>query len=113
MTMQHTTHHGLRSLAESRVGCWAVVLGGITLTNVVLILTSLALNIVDLPDSFSENWAFGAWGVSVWVTGSTAVVTGLVAMTRRHERSWMVLVATLLGFLPVVLLISEAALGEV
>ena len=65
------------------------------------------------PDSFSDNPAFGAWGVSIWVTGVAAVVTGVVAITRHHERSWLVVVATLLGFLPVVLLLSEAALGKV
>lgn len=111
--MQQSAHRGMRRSPETPVGWWVVVLGGLTLTNVVLILLSLALGVVDLPDSFGDNPAFGAWGVSVWVTGLASVVTGVVVITRRRERSWMVLVATLLGFLPVVLLLSEAALGKV
>ena len=113
MAMQQSTHPGRTSLPESRVGWWTVVLGGLTLTSVVLILLLLALDLVDLPDNFGDNPAFGAWGLSIWVTGVASVVTGVVAIARREERSWMVLVATLLGFLPVVLLASEAALGKV
>lgn len=100
------------SAPESRLGRWAVGFGALTLTSVVLILLSLALNVVDLPDSFSDNWWFGVWGVSIWATGLASVVTGVVAITRRHERSWMVLLATALGFLPVALLLSEVALGK-
>lgn len=80
--------------------------------SVALILLSLALDVVDLPDRFSESPAFGAWSVSIGMAGVAAVVAGVVAITRRHERSWLVVVATLLGFLPVVLLLSEAALGK-
>ena len=105
---------GKRSSApESRVGRWAVALGALTATSVILILLSLALNVVDLPDSFSDNWWFGMWGLSIWATGVASVVTGAIAITRRHERSWMVVLATALGFLPVALLLSEAALGKV
>lgn len=103
-------HAVVAGVADRLVGGCA---WGMTLISVVLILASLALDVVDLPDSFSDNWAFGVWGVSVWVTGVAAVVTGVVAMTRRHERCWIVVVATLLGFLPVALLLSEAALGKV
>lgn len=114
MTTHSSVHLDKRSSApESRAGRWAVALGALTLTSVVLILLSLALDVVDLPDSFSDNWWFGVWGVSIWVTGVASVITGTVAITRRHERSWMVVLATALGFLPVVLLLSEAALGKV
>ena len=41
-----------------------------------------------------------------------AFVTGLVATLRHHERSWMVMLATVLGLLPLVLLLSEIALGN-
>jgi hypothetical protein len=33
-------------------------------------------------------------------------------MVRQHERSWMVVLATALGLLPVALLLSEIALGK-
>jgi hypothetical protein len=109
-----SVHLDQRSSApQSRVGRWAVALGALTLTSVVLILLSLAFDVVDLPGSFSDNWWFGVWGLSIWATGVASVVTGAVAITRRHERSWMVVLATALGFLPVALLLSEAALGKV
>ncbi len=95
------------------MGWWAVGLAGLTLASVVLILVSLAVGLVDLPDNFSENWVFGAWGVSIWVCGVASIVTGVVAITRGHDGSWMVRVATLLGLLPVALLLAESALGEV
>src|SRR5665811_2634728 len=47
-----------------------------------------------------------------WACGIGAVVTGLVAMVRHHERSWMVVLATVFGLLPLALLISEIALGK-
>lgn len=114
MATHDNTHLGPRwSVPESGLGRWAVTLGALTLTSVALILLSLALGFVDLPDSFSDNWWFGVWGVSIWATGVATVVTGVAAITRRHERSRMVVLATALGFLPVALLLSEAALGKV
>jgi hypothetical protein len=113
MAVEQRAGRGMRQTPESSLGRWAVVMGALTLTSVVLMLLSLATGLVDLPGNFGDNPAFGAWGVSVWVTGVAAVVTGVVAVTRRRDRSSMVVVATALGFLPVVLLASEAALGKV
>jgi len=32
------------------------------------------------------DWsAYGAWSVSIWVTGVASVDTGVVAITRRHK----------------------------
>lgn len=91
MVTHGSVHLDKRSSApESRVGRWAVALGALTLTSVVLILLSIAYNVVDLPDSFSDNWLFGVWGLTIWATGLASMVTGAVAIIRRHERSWMV-----------------------
>lgn len=87
-------------------------MAGITAANVVLILSSLAFGVVELPDTFSDNWRFGVWGLSIWATGVAPLVSGVVATFRRHDRSRLVRVATLLGLLPVVLLLSEIALGK-
>ena len=97
---------------QSRVGRWAVVLAGITAANVVLILGSPAFGLVQLPDTFSDNPRFGMWGLSIWATGVATLVSGVVAMTRGRDRSRLVVLATLLGLLPVALLISEVALGK-
>ena len=98
MTMQQSARHGVRWLPESRVGWWAVGLAGLTLASVVLILPALALGVVALSNSFTDNWVFTGWGLSIWASGVACVVAGVIATVRRHARSWMVLVATLLGF---------------
>jgi hypothetical protein len=41
-----------------------------------------------------------------------ALVSGVVALPRGFTRSWVVILATLLGLLPVALLLSEAARGK-
>ena len=51
------------------------------------------------------------WALSICATGVACVAMGIVVATRRDERSWMVAAATLLGFLPVALLLTEVALG--
>jgi hypothetical protein len=67
---------------------------------------------VEPAKSYTDNWAQLAWGAGIWVCAVAAFVSGLIAITRRHERSWMVMLATALGLLPLVLLISEIALGK-
>jgi hypothetical protein len=52
------------------------------------------------------------WGLGIWACGIGAVTAGIVAITRHHERSWMVVLATVLGLLPLALLLSEIALGK-
>jgi len=108
----HATTHSPGWVPQSRVGRWAVVLAGVTAANVVLILGSLAFDLVELPDTFSDNWRFGMWGLSIWATGVASLASGVIAMTRGRDRSRLVVLATLLGLLPVALLISEVALGK-
>lgn len=103
----------MQLMPESRAGWSTVALAGLTVVSVVLILLAFALDVVDPADSFTDSWVQTMWGLSIWATGVASVVVGVVATTRRYERSWMVLPATLLGHLPVALLLSEAALGTV
>jgi hypothetical protein len=103
----------MRWLPESRVGWWAVALAGLTVAGVVLIALAFALGVVEPADSFTDNWVLTVGGLAIWASGVSCVVAGAVATIRRHERSWMVLVATLLGLLPAALLLSEVAQGKV
>jgi hypothetical protein len=41
-----------------------------------------------------------------------AVVTGVLAVVRRHDRSALVRTAVVVGLLPALMLISEIALGK-
>ncbi len=102
-----------RWLPQSRAGWWSVALAGITVASIsLLVLVVYAFGVVEPADSYTDDWMQAGWGLFIWGTALACVVVGVVAITRRHERSWMVLVATLLGLLPVVLLISEVALGK-
>jgi hypothetical protein len=111
-----TTHlgirHDLRGRPESRAGRRAITFAGLSVTGIVLLVLSFALGIVEPADSYTDSWAQLVWGVGIWVCAVTAFVAGLVAIVRHHERSWMVVLATALGLLPVVLLLSEIALGR-
>lgn len=102
----------MRGLPESRLGRRAITLAGLSVTGIVLLVLGFALDIIEPADSYTDSWAQLAWGVGIWGCAIAAFAVGLVAIVRHHERSWMVLLATALGLLPVVLLLSEIALGK-
>jgi hypothetical protein len=102
----------VRGWPESRVGRWAIKLAGFSVAGIVLLVLAFALNLVEPANSYTDSWAQLVWGVGIWACGIGAVVTGLVAMVRHHERSWMVALATVFGLFPLGLLISEIALGK-
>jgi hypothetical protein len=112
MTTQSRTRLTARGWPESRIGRRAVTLAGLSVTGIVLLVMSFALGIVEPADSYTDSWAQLVWGVGIWVCAVAAFVAGLVAILRHHERSWMVVLASALGLLPVVLLLSEIAFGK-
>ena len=112
MTTQSRTRLDMRGWPESRVGRQAITLAGLSVTGIVLLVLGIALDIVEPADSYTDSWAQLVWGVGIWVCAVAAFVAGLVAIVRHHDRSWMVVFATALGLLPVVLLLSEIAMGK-
>jgi len=102
----------MRGWPQSRVGRRAVTLAGLCVAGVVLLVFSFALNVVEPASSYTDSWAQLVWGLGIWACGIAAVVAGVVAIVRHHERSWMVVLATVLGLLPLALLVSEIALGK-
>jgi hypothetical protein len=112
MSTPSRTHLDMRGWPESRVGRRAITLAGLSVTGIVLLVLGFAVGLVEPADSYTDSWAQLVWGVGIWACAVAAFVTGLVAILRHHERSWMVVLATALGLLPVVLLLSEIALGK-
>ena len=111
--MQLTASASVRWLPQSRIGRWSVALAGVSVTCIaLLVLVVYVLGLVEPADSYTDDWAQAAWGVLIWATALASLVVGVVAITRRHERSLLVMAAVLLGLLPVALLISEIALGK-
>ena len=102
----------MRGWPDSRIGRWAITLAGLSLTGIVLLVLGFALDIVEPADSYTDSWVQLVWGVGIWVCAVAAFTAGLVEIVRHHERSWMVALATALGLLPAVLLLSEIALGK-
>ncbi|MGB7980454.1 MAG: hypothetical protein WCF36_06635 [Candidatus Nanopelagicales bacterium] len=82
------------------------------MAGVVLLVLSFAVGLVEPAQSYTDSWAQLVWGLGIWACGITAVVTGLIAIIGHHERSWMVLLATVVGLLPLGLLLSEIATGN-
>ena len=112
MTTPSGTRLHTRGWPESRLGRRAVALAGLSLTGIAVLVLGFALNIVEPADSYTDNWVQLVWGVGIWGCAVAALIAGLVAVVRDRERSWMVVTATALGFLPLVLLLSEIALGK-
>ena len=112
MATHSSMGHDMRGWPESRVGRRAITLAGLSVAGVVLLVLSFAVGIVEPADSYTDSWAQLVWGVGIWIGAAAALVTGLIAIVRHHDRSWMVVLATALGLLPVVLLLSEIALGK-
>ena len=112
MTTHSSTRHDIRGRPVSHAGRRAVALAGLCVGGVALLVLAFALGIVEPADSYTDSWAQLVWGLGIWACGVAAVVTGFVAIVRHHERSWMVVLATVLGLLPLVLLLSEIALGK-
>ena len=102
----------MRAWPESRVGRSAITFAGLSVTGIALLVLSFALGVVEPADSYTASWPQLVWGVGIWVCALAAFVSGLVAILRHHERSWLLVLATALGLLPVVLLVSEIALGR-
>jgi hypothetical protein len=112
MTTPSRARLDMRGWPDSRIGRWAITLAGLSLTGIVLLVLGFALGIVEPADSYTDSWAQLVWGLGIWVCAVAAFAAGLVAIVRHHERSWMVALATALGLLPAVLLLSEIALGK-
>lgn len=102
----------MRGWPETHTGRRALTLAGLSVTGIVLLVLGFAIDIVEPADSYTDSWSQLAWGAGIWVCAVAAFVTGLVAILHHHERSWMVMLATALGLLPLVLLLSEIALGN-
>ena len=112
MTTQSSPRHHVSGWPGSRVGRLAITFAAFSVAGVVLLVLAFALDVVQPADSYTDSWAQLVWGVGIWACGIGAVVTGSIAMIRHHDRSWMVVLATVLGLLPLALLLSEIALGN-
>jgi len=95
---------------ESRIGKWTLALSGLALGGTVALAVAFSLGL-EPADSFSDNWLLTGSGVAILATSAATVVTGALALFRRHDRSWVVLSATVLGLLVTALMLQQVAEG--
>ncbi len=112
MTTHPHPHHHAGWRPTSRAGRRAVLLAALSVSGILLLVLGFALDLVEPADSYTDSWPQLVWGAGIWGCAVAALVSGLVATVRHHDRSWAVVLATALGLLPVVLLVSEIALGK-
>ena len=93
------------------MGRRAIMFAGLSVAGIVLLVLSFAFG-VKPAENYTDSGAQLVWGAGIWVCAVAAFISGLIAIVRHHERSWVVMLATALGLLPLVLLISEIALGK-
>lgn len=112
MSTHLSSHRDVWTWPESAVGRRAIAFAGLSVAGIALLVLSFALGVVEPADSYTDSWPQLLWGVAIWACALAAFASGLVAILRHHERSWTLVLATALGLLPVVLLLSEIALGK-
>ena len=107
-TALHT--HGAGWAPDSRAGRWSVTLAGLALGGTILLAVAFALGL-EPADSFSDDWLLTGAGATILACGAAAVVTGAIAVVRRHDYSLLVAAAVGLGLVPVVLMLQQVAEG--
>jgi hypothetical protein len=103
--------HDARWRPASRMGRWAVGLASAAVLGVALSVVGFATGLVESASSFSDNWALTAWGAAVLVAGGASAATGVIALLDRHDHSWSVVLATVLGTCVLLLLLNEVLQG--
>lgn len=109
-TMSHPAHHAGRWAPESRLGTTSLALGGAAFAGLVLLAVAFALGL-DHADSFTDSWLLLVWGLLIMGSGLAAGVAGAVAIVRKHERSWAVVLTTTLGLVAAFVMLREAVQG--
>ena len=95
---------------ESRVGWWTVSLAGLALGGTLGLAVAFALG-MEPADSFSDNWLLTGFGFALLASAAASVVTGALALVRHHDRSWLVVTATVAGTLVTLLTLQQVAEG--
>jgi hypothetical protein len=76
----------------------------------VLLVIAFALGMPH-AQGFTDNWLLAGWGAAILGGGAASATTGALALTRRGDRSWLVLASTLLALLVTVVVLNEIAQG--
>ena len=86
------------------------MLAGTALAGMAASVVAFALGI-ESADGFTDNWLLTGWGAAVLLSAAGSVVAGGLALVRRHDRSWPVVTATVVGALLTTLMLQQVAEG--
>ena len=109
-TTPSTTHHGMRWLPQTRLGRWATASAATALGLTVALSVAFAVG-MERPETMTDSWLVLAVGAATLAGSGTATVTGMLAMTRRHDHAWLVGAATGLGLLLTLLMLQQVGEG--
>jgi small neutral amino acid transporter SnatA (MarC family) len=104
------THHGMQWSPETHLGEWTAWLAGLAFGGTVALAVAFALG-MEHADSFSDKPLLTVAGVAILASGTTSVVTGALALMRRHDHSWVVVSATVFGVLVTALALQQVSEG--
>jgi hypothetical protein len=104
------TRHVVQWSAETRAGRWALSLAALAVGGTVAVAIAFSAGL-DHGGSFADNWVASLAGVAILASAVASVVTGLLALTRRHEHSRLVVAATCASGLVTVLMLQQVAEG--
>ena len=109
MTTPHTPE-GMQWAPETRLGTWTARLAGLAVGGTVALAIAFALG-MEHADSFSDKPLLTLAGVALLASGATSVVTGAWALVRCHDRSLLLVTATVSGVLVTALTLQQVAEG--
>ena len=95
---------GFLSTPSTKLGRWSVALA---VTFVVLFIINSAVFMRLTQEAPWQHTILPFYGIAMLLCGLAAGIAGLVAVIRRHERSWLVWLTMLPGLLVIFLLLGE------
>lgn len=109
-TTPSTIHHGMHWLPQTQLGRWAASAATAAVGLTIALTVAFAAGL-EPAESFTDNWLLTAVGAAVLAGSVAATLTGLLALTRRHDHSWLVAGATGVGLLLSALMVQQIAEG--
>lgn len=100
----------MRWSAETHVGTWTAWLAGLAVGGTVALALAFALG-MEQAEGFSDKPLLTLAGVAILASGTTSVLTGVLALMRHHDHSWLVVSATVVGTLVTALALQQVAEG--
>ena len=100
----------MRWSPTTHLGTWTAWLAGLSVGGTVALALAFALG-MERADGFADKPLLTLAGVAILACGTTSVLSGALALMRHHDRSWLVLSATVLGVLVTALMFQQVAEG--